>query len=208
MQTLDWRDALGESAAPSKRPADRTFDLVTLLGEQGEVAGERSSVRNVLIVTSGDLARRSKSRAAVDLRRGVVVDVDLAAAGEDVDRELLEDWIVKQVVSGSLVRYHAAVRRSAAGAPPSVADSADVDTVGADAAERIARSAFPVASRFDWIDDVDESGEPFKLLGVVSAASPEEIHEAYLAFMRAWVRDVPPERRRRIRVAFRAGVSG
>ena len=61
---------------------------------------------------------------------------------------------------------------------------------------------------FDWSDEVDESGEPFELLGVVSAASPEEIHEAYLAFMRAWVREVPPERRKRIRVAFRAGVSG
>lgn len=87
-------------------------------------------------------------------------------------------------------------------------EPADVNAGAVDAAERVARSTFPAASRFDWSDDVDEMGTPYKLLSIVSPGSSREIHEAYLAFVWRWVREEPPERRSRIRVACRARLSG
>ena len=94
---------------------------------------------------------------------------------------------------------------TAARLEPVDVDTCAVDAGGVDAAERIARSTFPAASRFNWSDDVDEIGTPYSLMSVVSPGSSHEIHEAYLAFVRTWVREEPPERRSQIRVAYRAG---
>ena len=75
-------------------------------------------------------------------------------------------------------------------------------------AKALALRTFPTGSTVEWADDLDENDVPLELMTVVSPATPAATHEAYVAFVRAWVRAEPPERRRRIRVACRAGVLG
>lgn len=75
-------------------------------------------------------------------------------------------------------------------------------------ASQLALRAFPAGSTVEWSDDVDENDAPLKLMTVVSPATPAATHEAYVAFVRAWVRAEPPELRRRIRVSCRVGVLG
>lgn len=209
-QTLDLRDVLGESSSPHRRPGDRTNDLRTLLEQQGDRGSERLTVRNVVVMTGADRAHRSKSRAAFDLKRGAVIDVELPALAGGPDRERLAASITAHVVAGSLWAYGSASksRRASVASTAVSLEPTDANVGAVDAAERIARSTFPAASRFAWSDDVDEMGAPYNLLSVVSPGSSHEIHEAYLAFVRAWVREEPPDRRSRIRVAYRAGVSG
>lgn len=83
-----------------------------------------------------------------------------------------------------------------------------VDPAVLETARALALRAFPAGSTVEWSDDVDENDVPLELMTVVSPATPAATHEAYVAFVRAWVRAEPPERRRRIRVPCRAGVLG
>ena len=75
-------------------------------------------------------------------------------------------------------------------------------------ASQLALRSFPAGSTIAWSDDVDENDVPLKLMTVVSPATLAATHEAYVAFVRAWVRAEPPELRRRIRVSCRVGVFG
>ncbi len=119
-------------------------------------------------------------------------------------------WFTQHVIAGSLWAYGSAAKsRKVSDEPTAVSvEPADVDAGAVGAADRIARRTFPAAPRVGWSDDVDEMGTPYKLLSIVSPGSSHEIHEAYHAFVRTWVREEPPERRSRIRVACRAGMSG
>ena len=93
----------------------------------------------------------------------------------------------------------------AAGVP---SEGVAVDPEVLETAKALALRAFPAGSTVEWSDDVDENGVPLELMTVVSPATSAATHEAYVAFVRAWVRAEPPDRRRRIRVSCRAGVLG
>ena len=75
-------------------------------------------------------------------------------------------------------------------------------------ASQLALRAFPAGSTVEWSDDFDENDAPLKLMTVVSPATSAATHEAYVAFVGAWARVEPPDRRRRIRVSCLAGVLG
>lgn len=77
-----------------------------------------------------------------------------------------------------------------------------------EAARRIALGVFPKGSTVEWSDDQDEHGAPLKLMTVASLAPTDVIHDAYLKFMRAWVRAEPSDLRRWIRVSWRVGAVG
>lgn len=202
-QTLDWHDVLGESAPASRPSTDRTCDWRSLLKRHDDDGGERWIVRNVVVMTGPDRARTSRSRAAFDLDRGTVIEVEPPAVGEGLDLNRLADSITAQLAMGSLKASVAAREAS----EPASKSGSSLDESAVAAAELIARRAFPAESRVEWSDDVDEEGVPYRLMRVASPGSPEEIHASYLTFMRSWVREVPPERRRSIRVALRASGS-
>ncbi|TVR94281.1 MAG: hypothetical protein EA416_03810 [Trueperaceae bacterium] len=205
-QTLDWNDVLGESTSVCHRSGDGTSDLRSILQRHDDEDRERWIVRNVVVVTGSGLARRSKSRAAFDVDRGTVIEVEPSTVGGGLDMDRLAASITKQLAAGSHSARDVA-RESSGLATENAADPSGTSEAIA-AAELIARRSFPPDAHIDWSEDVDDEGVPYTLMRVVSPGSPEHVHSAYLAFMRAWVREETPERRRPIRVAYRAGGSG
>ena len=87
-------------------------------------------------------------------------------------------------------------------------DDSVLDEPSLESVRQIALRSFPDGSSIEWSDDEDESGAPLKLMTVLSPAPVDVTHEAYMAFIRAWVQAEPPERRRRVRVSCRPGVLG
>jgi hypothetical protein len=208
-QTLDWSAVLGESSSARRHVVDRTSDLTTIFGERSEARAELASVRNVVIVSRGEWAHRSQSRAALDLLRRAVIDFDPSAGAGALDWERLAHRITEWTRATSSWRYGLESRGGVDWGELGGSSAASTDVAAAtDAAERVARRAFPDASLFEWSDVTDDEGVSYKLLRVVSPASSERLHESYLAFIRAWVGEEAPERRSRIRLAYRAASSG
>lgn len=202
--TLDLRDVLDESASASKRTFDRTYDLRSLLQRHDEGASQRWIVRNLVVMTGPDRAQRTRSRASFDLDRGAMIEVERPAVGGELDWDRLAASIARHVARGSLWAHDAAhaTERGVRGLSNTSGAAGAMDT-----AERLARSAFPAGAFVEWRDVLEDDDGPFNLMVVVSPGSAEEIHAAYLAFMRSWVREETPERRRSIRVACRASGS-
>ena len=152
-----------------------------------------------------------RARAAIDAVQRSLIKLAVIEAGER-DREDLE------FISRFLERLNTIAPLARGAASAGIASSDEVaglpyevlpiDGASLEAAHRIALSVFPEGSTIHWSDDEDEDGSPLKLMTVESSAPSGVIHAAYLEFMRAWVRAEPSDRRRRIRVSWRAGAVG
>jgi hypothetical protein len=210
-ETLGLHDALGDvqQAAP---PSDaRTVDFGSLISRFDTPRSERASVRNVVVRGSGRGGRLWKARAAFDTRqRSLVASPDFGAGGGGPDEAELVKRLIERLCAfpGSTreaVSSHDAPSDEAGGVP---IEGLGVDPAALETASQLALRAFPAGSTVEWSDDVDENDVSLKLMTVVSPAASAATHEAYVAFVRAWVRAEPPDRRRRIRVSCRAGILG
>ena len=210
-QTLDWHDALGDARQVAPPSDARTVDFDSLLSKFDIARSERASVRNVVVRGTGRGGQFWKARAVFDtMQRSLVASTCFAAGGGGPNEAELVKRLIERLCAfpGSAQdagSSHNAPSDEAGGAP---SEGLAVDPAVLETASQLALRAFPAGSTVEWSDDVDENDVPLKLMTVVSPATSAATHEAYVAFVRAWVRAEPPDRRRRIRVSCRAGVLG
>jgi hypothetical protein len=183
----------------------------SLLSPFDEARSERASVRNVVVGGSGRGGRLWKARAAFDtMQRSLVASPDFVAGdggpGEaELVTRLMERLCAFPGFTQDAVSPHDVPSDAAGGVP---IEGLAIDPTVLETASQLALRVFPAGSRVEWYDDVDENDVPLELMTVSSPASATATHEAYVAFIRAWVRAEPPQRRRRIRVSCRAGILG
>jgi len=170
-QTLDWREALGETPAAPRPSEERTTDFDHVM--RSLVAGEREggAVRNLPIRSSGTETPRWTARAALD-----------------TDHRRLISMMFEPIAGGRL--------------------DEEIDATIRERVSRLALQRFPPGSTIEWSDEVDEIGDVYSLMSVRTPATPSATHDAYRAFVGAWVRAEPPENRSRIRVSCRPVADG
>ena len=210
-QTLDWHDALGDARQVAPPSDARTVGFDSLLATFDMARSERAAVRNFAVRGTGRRGQSWKARAAFDtMQQSLVASTWCAAGGGGPDEaELLERLMERlcalTATAQAVGSSHRAPSAEAGGAP---SRGLAVEPAVLDTASQLALRAFPGGSRVEWSDDVDENDVPLKVMTIMSPVTSAATHEAYVAFVRAWVRAEPPDRRRRIRVSCRAGVVG
>ncbi len=123
----------------------------------------------------------------------------------DVAARLIERMFALRMPQGD---EHEGRRMPEPGAAEREGLGAAIDSTILDRVSRLAQACFPAGSTVEWSDEVDERGEVYGLMTVHSPAPPAATHEAYRAFIDAWVRAEPPTTRARIRVSCRPGAGG
>ena len=210
-QTLDWRDAIGDAPSAPRSPDVRTVDLESLLGQFEVTPSERAQVRNVLVRARGSGEHAWSARAAFDTTQRSLLSLMFAPAGGGrPDEAEFGARLVERLLAPAVSDRDAVPGRVMPVVEPvdTQVDGSVLDGSALESVRQLALRSFPEGSSVEWSDDVDEIGAPLHLMTVLSPAPADVTHEAYLAFIRAWVRAEPPERRRRVRVSCHPGVRG
>lgn len=209
-QTLNWRDAIGDAPLAPRSPDVRTVDLESLLGQFEVTPAGRTQVRNVLVRARDGDGRTWSARAAFDTTQRSLMSLMFApSGGERPDDAAFVARLIERLLAVAVPDCDSVPGRVPVVDPVDAqGDVAVLDGSALESLRQIALRSFPEGSSVEWSDDVDESGAPLHLMNVFSPAPADVTHEAYLAFIHAWVRAEPPERRRRVRVSCRPGVSG
>lgn len=210
-QTLNWRDAIGDAPLAPRSPDVRTLDLESLLGQFEVTPLGRTQVRNVLVRARDGGGHTWSARAALDTTQRSLLSLVFASSGEGrPDEAKIVARLVERLPAPAVSDSNAVPGRVMPVVEPVDTHGEDpvLDGSALESVRQVALRSFPEGSSVEWSDDVDESGAPLKLMTVLSPAPADVTHEAYLAFIHAWVRAEPPERRRRVRVSCHPGVSG
>lgn len=210
-RTLDLRDALGDAPRAMASVHDSTFDLESALGTLPPRDQGRRPVRNVLLRSSGTGAPGWSARAALDTdHRALISMMFEALAVGGLDEEAVATRLLQRMPTLWTARDQA---ERAGGETESGASAEARAALVAEPGvrERVASIAlewFPPGSTIEWSDEVDEDGDGYHLMSVRTPVAAAEAHRAYLAFVGAWARAEPPEKRARIRVSCRPGAAG
>ena len=210
-QTLSWRDAIDDAPLAPRSPDVRTADLESLLGQFELRPTGRPQVRNVLVRARESGGRTWSARAAFDTTQRRLLSLMFAPSGGGrPDEARIVALLVERLLAPGVSDRDAVPGRIMPAVEPVDTHGEDsvLDGSALESVRQVALRTFPEGSSVEWSDDVDESGAPLKLMTVLSPAPADVTHEAYLAFIHAWVRAEPPERRRRVRVSCHPGVSG
>ncbi len=82
------------------------------------------------------------------------------------------------------------------------------DPTALERAQSLAMRSLASDASIEWDDTVADDGTPLKVMRVASDLDAPAAHDAYVRFMRAWVRAEPSVNRRYVRVEFGAGRTG